>query len=89
MSASESPVRHYAVVQDKEWVENEITASIKAGRNIELDLYNEDDMLHVEFRVSETAHDDAGSLIMGKIDKDRTINLHIVKNGEVYALLPN
>lgn len=87
--ATQSPIRRYAVVQEKEWVENEIVAAIKAHRNVELDLINESGVQHVSFRVHSTEHDDQGSLFIGIMPDHHTINIRIVKDGEVFALLSN
>lgn len=89
MSTTESPARRYGVVQERDWVKNEIVKAVEAHRNAELDLYNETNVIHVSFELTTGIYDPESRLYIGTTTDHRTINLHIPKDGEVYALLPD
>lgn len=89
MSATQSPMRRYAVVQESEWVRNKVIEAVEAHSNLELDLYDESGMIHVEFELTNALYEPDLRIYIGTTTDYRTINLHIPKDGEVYALLPN
>ena len=89
MSATQSPMRRYAVVQESEWVRNKVVEAVEAHSNLELDLYNESGMIHVEFVLTTGLYESELREYIGTTTDHRTINLHIPKDGEVYALLPD
>ena len=73
------------VVQSSEEVEERVLQAIRSRSLVELDLVTGES---IRFRVRTTDHREQDSLIIGVTDEHQTVNIHLLRSGEVYMVSP-
>jgi hypothetical protein len=87
MSTPQPPSGRYDVVQDSQWVKQHIRSASDADRDVELDLINKNGFSPISFRAHTVLIEDRTWMYIGTTIDDRTINIHLSKDGSVNANL--